>query len=79
MRQIGQQLDGTKSKVQKLMGIPVVVKIVGARGKSMLCKGKVSALFPAVFTVQMDDGSTRTFSYNDVHAKNVLFLKRKDT
>lgn len=78
MRQIGEQISTAKEKVQKLVGIPVLVKIIGARGKATLCHGTVSALFPAVFTVKMDDGSIRTFSYSDVHTKSVLFLTRKD-
>lgn len=78
MREIGQQIDYAKKKVERLAGIPVVVKIIGARGKATLCQGKISALFPSVFTVQMDDGTTRTFSYSDVHTKNVLFLKREN-
>lgn len=78
MREIGQQIDYAKKKVQRLVGIPVVVKIIGVRGKATLCGGKVCAMFPSVFTVQMDDGTTRTFSYSDVHTKTVLFLKRDD-
>lgn len=77
MRQIGQQIDCAKKKVERLVGIPVIVKIIGPRGKASLCHGCVSALFPSVFTVKMDDGTTRTFSYSDVHTKNVLFLKRE--
>lgn len=78
MRQIGQQINSAKEKVERLIGIPVIVKITGARGKTTLCQGTINALFPAVFTVQMDDGSLRTFSYSDVHTKNVMFLKKTD-
>jgi len=78
MREIGQSIIGAKEKVQKLMGIPVLLKINTGRGKSTLMKGEVTSVFPAVFTVRLDDGQSRTFSYSDVHTKNVLFLPRKD-
>lgn len=78
MREIGQQIDYAKKKVERLIGIPVVVKIIGVRGKATLCQGKICSMFPSIFTVQMDDGTIRTFSYSDVHTKNVLFLKRDD-
>ncbi len=78
MREIGQSIDGAKARVKQLVGIPVVLKINTGRGKSTLVKGEVTATFPAVFTVILDDGQSRTFSYSDVHMKNVLFLPRKD-
>ena len=78
MREIGQSIAGAKERVQKLVGIPVLMKINVGRGKSTLLKGEVTAVFPAVFTVKSDDGQNHTFSYCDVHTKNVLFLSRKD-
>ena len=79
MREIGQSIGEAKACVQKIVGIPVLIKINGGRGKSSLCHGKVTALFPSIFTVELDTGEKRTFSYSDVHTKNVLFLKNKDT
>ena len=79
MREIGQSITGAKERVQKLVGIPVLMKINVGRGKSTLIKGEVTAVFPAVFTVKSDDGQNHTFSYCDVHTKNVLFLKNKET
>lgn len=78
MREIGQSLAPAKQRVQKLVGIPVLLKINVGRGKCTLVKGEVQTLFPAVFTVLLDDGQSRTFSYSDVQMKNVLFLKRED-
>lgn len=74
MREIGQNLDTTKERVKKLLNIPVLVKINSGRGRTSLCKGEVTAVFPAVFTVKLDDGETKTFSYADVHTRGVLFL-----
>lgn len=79
MREIGQSIVEAKARVQKIVGIPVLVKINGGRGKSSLHHGKVTALFPSIFTVELEGGEKRTFSYSDVHTKNVLFLKNKET
>lgn len=75
MREIGQNLDNTKERVKKLLNIPVLIKINSGRGKSSLCRGEVTAVFPAVFSVKLDSGELKTFSYADVHTRSVLFLK----
>ena len=74
MREIGQNLDCAKEKVKRLLGIPVLIKINSGRGKSSLCKGEITATFPAVFSVKLDSGELKTFSYADVHTRGVLFL-----
>ncbi|MDE6302560.1 MAG: hypothetical protein K2M36_03110 [Clostridia bacterium] len=74
MREIGQNLDYAKEKVKRLLNIPVLIKINSGRGKSSLVKGEITAVFPAVFSVKLDTGETKTFSYADVHTRGVLFL-----
>lgn len=74
MREIGRDLQTAKERVAGLVGVPVLIKINSGRGKSELCKGEVTATFPAVFTVKLDTGEVRTFSYADVHTRGVLFL-----
>ena len=69
MREIGQSLCEAKARVQQIIGVPVLVKINSGRG---------TAIFPSIFTVELDGGEKRTFSYSDVHTKNVLFLKNKE-
>lgn len=71
MREIGQNIDVSKQSVQNLVGVPVIIKINPSRGKSTILKGEITRLFPAVFTVTLDTGETRTFSYNDVHTKYI--------
>ncbi len=78
MREIGQNLNGAKERVKKLLGIPVLIKVNSGRGKSAIFRGEVAAVFPAVFTVRLDSGETKTFSYADVHTRGVLFLKPED-
>lgn len=77
MREIGQTINSAKEKVKQLIGVPVLIKINTGKGKSMLCHGKVTSLFPAVFSVTLDSGELRTFSYSDVHTKCVMLLNEK--
>ena len=77
MREIGQTIACAKKKVEQLINVPVLMKISSGRGKSTLCKGEVTGVFPQVFTVRLEDGTCKTFSYSDVHTKNVLFLKKQ--
>lgn len=75
MREIGKTLEGAKQKVLNLVGIPVLIKINAGRGKSALFRGEVTAVFPSIFTVTLDNGELRTFSYADVQTHGVMFLQ----
>ena len=75
MREIGKGIGETKSRVEKLVGIPLLLKVSEGRGRSSLCRGSIIAVFPAVFTVKLESGEIRTFSYSDVHTRGIMFLK----
>lgn len=74
MREIGQTIQNVKRRVAGLVGVPVLVKISSGRGKSELFRGEVSKIYPAVFSLTLDTGEQKTFSYADVHTGCVLFL-----
>lgn len=76
MRDVGRGIKESKESVEKLIGIPLLLKVNTGRGKSALYHGTVIDLFPAVFSVKLDTGEIKTFSYADVHTKGVLFLKK---
>lgn len=75
MREIGQGIESTKTRVEKLMGIPLLMKVNEGRGKSSVYRGSIISVFPAVFTVKLENGDVKTFSYSDVHTRGILFLK----
>ena len=79
MREIGKGIDETKSQVKKLVGVPLVVKINSGRGKSSVVRGTIAGVFPAVFTMKLDSGEIRTFSYSDVHTRGIMFLRDCDS
>lgn len=75
MREHGKGIGEAKERVQKLMGTPLLMKIDEGRGRSALLRGSIIAVFPAVFTVRLESGDIRTFSYSDVHTRGVMFLQ----
>lgn len=78
MREQGQNIDTAKAKVKRLLGVSALIKIRSARGKSDTMGGKVTALFPAVFTVEFEDGTSRTIPYADVTTGHVMFFNPKE-
>lgn len=72
MREISKNITQSKSQVEKFVGMRALIKISERHGKETLVYGTVDRLFPSVFTVKLDDGEIRTFSYSDVHTGNVL-------
>ena len=72
MREVGQNLDNAKQQVKNLLNIPVRIKVNSGRGKSTLYKGEVTAVFPAVFSIRLDTGELKTFSYADIHTRTVV-------
>lgn len=74
MREPGQDINVAKERAKRLLGVSALVKMKGARGKIETAHGHISALFPAVFTILFDDGTTKTFSYADILTGSVLFL-----
>lgn len=77
MREIGKGIGEAKQRVEKLRGLSLIMKVSEGRGKSTLLKGSIVAVFPAVFTVRLESGEVRTFSYSDVHTRGVMFLKEQ--
>lgn len=75
MREVGKGIEESKNRVARLIGVPLLLKVNEGRGKSSLLRGTIMGVFPAVFTVKLDTGEIKTFSYTDVHTRGVLFLK----
>ena len=52
MREPGKGIAGTKAGVERLIGMPLVMKVNEGRGRTGMFRGQVIAVFPAVFTVR---------------------------
>lgn len=79
MREPGKGIAGTKAGVERLIGMPLVMKVNEGRGRTGMFRGQVIAVFPAVFTVRTESGEIRTFSYSDVHTRGIMFLRDCDS
>lgn len=78
MRDSGKSILETKDGVRRLKGVPLLVRIDSGRGKTTVVRGRVDGVFPAVFTLRLDNGEIRSFSYSDVHTRGVMFLPPDD-
>ncbi len=74
MREIGKTINDAKLSVEKLLGVPLLLKVNEGRGKITLYHGSVLTVFPSIFVVKLENGETKTFSYSDVHSGNVMFV-----
>lgn len=64
-----------KAIVTKMQGELIKFKINLGRNKFKLLDGVVTNIYPAVFTVSQEDGTTSTFSYFDVACGTVVCKK----
>jgi uncharacterized protein Veg len=46
----------------------------GSRNQKEVFYGTIKSLYPAIFLIRLDDGSSRSFSYNDVIINNLKIL-----
>lgn len=75
MREVGKSFLDSKEQVEKFIGVRAIIKICERHGKETLVYGMVDRLFPSVFTVRLDSGEIRSFSYSDVHTGNIIFTR----
>lgn len=75
MREIVKNIDYVKRKVSALSGKEFKFVVNHGRNKVETFYGRVRDVYPAIFTVQPDDGSElQSFSYHDILTHNVRFL-----
>lgn len=76
MREAGQNLDIAKKRVEMLRGTPVLLRVNEGRNRINCYHGIIEEVYPSVFTFRIDDiDKVKTFSYNEVQTKNVMFLR----
>ncbi len=67
----------TIKKLNNMKGTPLTLKINRGRNKIESYDGQIENTYPNVFTIRLVDGGVGTFSYADIHARNIIFLRRK--
>ena len=61
--------------VRLLTGLKVKLKVNRGRNKIELIEGILENAYPNIFTVRKQTGELNSFSYADIIANNVKFLK----
>lgn len=73
MREIKYTFKDTVARINKLQGVPIVIKVNKGRNKFFHYKGVIRDIFPAVFTFSTDN-ELMTYSICDVLTKNIKFF-----
>ena len=75
MREINKNISGLMENVRALTGLRVKIKVNRGRNRIELVEGILENAYPNIFTVRKQTGELNSFSYADIIANNVKFLK----
>lgn len=75
MRDIGQNINKAKKRIELLCGTKLLIKVNEGRGKTSCFTGIIEDMYPSLFTFRTDSGELKTFYYSDVLTKSVKFFK----
>ena len=67
-------LDSIKANIKNSVGIKHKFKYNGSRNQIEEFSGIISDTYNAIFTIKLDDGSTKSFSYSDVLINNIEII-----
>lgn len=68
-------LDNIKNQIVLLKGKEVSLKVNEGRKKIKCFSARVDKTYPSVFSVTLDEGGLKTFSYSDVLCGDVEILQ----
>lgn len=58
-------IDAIRNELKKYVGISKNFIYYGSRGQNEKFIGKITALYPRVFSIVCENGSIKSFSYSD--------------
>ncbi len=67
-------LDRVKQYVSDNVGVSHKFVFYGARNQNEEFNGVITKVYPAVFVIILDNGQTRSYSYNDVLISNLKIV-----
>lgn len=67
-------INKIKERISNDIGVRHKFVFHGSRNQNEEFFGIVSKIFPAIFTIELDNGQIRTYSYNDVLISNLEIL-----
>jgi uncharacterized protein Veg len=79
MKEVKYSINDTKSEIDRLRGVQMLLKVNLGRNKIVEYNGKIEDLYSSVFTVKTEGDIVRTYSYTDVLTGNVKLLPADQT
>ena len=78
MKKTLETIESVRDKIAKLVGKDIVFYVNKGRKKFVSFDGKVTAIYPSVFTISAPQEleKERSFSYTEVLCGNVKFTKK---
>ena len=67
-------LDDAKRNISKYLNKNCKFVYKGIRNQTEEFEGKIIKMFPSVFTIELSDGSIKTFSYADYVIKSIKIV-----
>ena len=67
-------LDFVKNNIAKELGISHHFLLSGSRNQIREFEGTIIKVFPAIFIIELKDGSILSFSYGDYVIKNIKII-----
>ena len=67
-------LDDAKRNISKYLNKKCRFIYKGTRNQTEEFEGKIIKMFPSVFTIELSDGSIKTFSYADYVIKSIKIV-----
>lgn len=67
-------IDKMKEMVQENQGVPHLFRFHGARNQIDDFKGVITAMYPAIFIITLDDYQVKSFSYSDLLVSNLEII-----
>lgn len=68
-------LDKIKNMVVENRGIEHVFRFNGIRNQNEEFCGKIVGIYPAIFTIELDNKVIKSFSYSDLLINNLEIIK----
>lgn len=75
MKEVLHSVSGAIDNVRAMTGLKVKLRVNRGRNKIEMIEGILENAYPNIFTIRKENGELNSFSYADIIASNVKFLK----
>ena len=75
MKEVLYSVSAAMDDVRAMTGLKVKVRVNRGRNKIEMIEGVIENAYPNIFTIRKENGELNSFSYADIIASNVKFLR----